>query len=44
MYELVEVQKDDIFQTSKIVAEGTDNQHESVVAIIRKYENDIIWL
>lgn len=42
MYELVEVRKDDIFTNSKVVAEGTNNQHESVVAIIRKYENDIL--
>lgn len=42
MYELVEVRKDEIFTNSKVVAEGTSNQHESVVAIIRKYENDIL--
>lgn len=42
MYELVEVRKDDIFTNSKVVAEGTNNQHESVVAIIRKYESDIL--
>lgn len=41
MYELIEVKKDDIFTTSKIIAEGTNNQHESIVSIIRKYENDI---
>lgn len=40
MYELVEVQKDDIFTTSKIIAEGTNNKHHSVTAIIQKYEND----
>lgn len=42
MYELVEVKKDEIFTTSKIIAEGTNNQHESIVAVIRKYENDIL--
>lgn len=41
MYELVEVRENDVFTNSKIIAEGTNNQHESVVAIIRKYENDI---
>lgn len=29
-------------QTSKVIADGTNNQHESVVAIIRKYEKDIL--
>lgn len=42
MYELVEVRENDIFTNSKVIAEGTDNQHESVVAIIRKYETDIL--
>lgn len=41
MYELVEVRKDDVFTNSKVIAEGTNNQHETVAAIIRKYENDI---
>ena len=41
MYELVEVRKEDVFTNSKIIAEGTSNQHQSIVAIIRKYENDI---
>lgn len=41
MYELVEVRKDDIFTNSKVISEGTGNQHETVAAIIRKYENDI---
>lgn len=38
MYELVEVRRDDVFTNSKVIAEGTENQHESVVAIIKKYE------
>lgn len=42
MYELVEVRENDIFTNSKIIAEGTNNQHESIVAIIRKYEKDIL--
>lgn len=41
MYELVEVRENDIFTNSKVIAEGTSNQHETVVAIIRKYEGDI---
>lgn len=42
MYELVEVRKNDVFTNSKVIAEGTNNQHESIVAVIRKYENDIL--
>lgn len=41
MYELVEVRQDEVFTNSKIIAEGTKNQHETVVAIIKKYESDI---
>lgn len=41
MYELVEVRKNKVFTNSKVIAEGTNNQHESIVATIRKYENDI---
>lgn len=41
MYELVELRKNDVFTNSKVIAEGTNNQHESVIAIIRKYESDI---
>lgn len=41
MYELVELKENDVFTNSKIIAEGTGNQHESVVAIIKKYEADI---
>lgn len=40
MYELVEVRENDIFTTSKIIAEGTNNRHNSVTAIIQKYEED----
>lgn len=42
MYELVELRENDVFTNSKVIAEGTNNQHESVVAIIRKYESDIV--
>ena len=41
MYELVEVRKEDVFTNSKVIAEGTQNQHESIVAVIQKYEKDI---
>ena len=41
MYELVEVRKDEIFTNSKIIAEGTENQHEAVQKIISKYTEDI---
>ncbi len=40
MYELIEVKRNEIFTTSKIIAEGTNNKHESIVAIIQKYEGD----
>lgn len=41
MNELVEVKGNDVFTNSKIIAQGTENQHESVSAIIQKYWNDI---
>lgn len=41
MYELVELRKDDVFTNSKVIAEGTDNQHETLQKIISKYEKDI---
>lgn len=41
MYELVEVRKDEIFTNSKIIAEGTNNQHHAVREIIKKYKSDI---
>lgn len=40
MYELVEVIGNDIFTTSKIIADGTNNRHHSITAIIQKYESD----
>lgn len=42
MYEFVELKGNDVFTNSKVIADGTNNQHESVVAIIRKYEKDIL--
>lgn len=41
MYELVELKGNEVFTNSKVIAEGTNNQHESVSAIIQKYWNDI---
>ncbi len=41
MYELVEVRRDEIFTNSKVIAEGTGNQHHAIQQIIQKYEKDI---
>jgi phage regulator Rha-like protein len=41
MYELVEVRQNDVFTNSKIVADGTNNQHHSLQKIILKYYEDI---
>lgn len=41
MYELVEVRRDDIFTNSKVIADGTGNQHHAVREIIKKYKSDI---
>lgn len=40
MYDLVEVRKDEVFTNSKVIAEGTDNKHHSITAIVQKYESD----
>ena len=40
MNELVFLKKDDAFTDSMVIAEGTGNQHESVVAILKKYHED----
>lgn len=40
MYELVKTKGDEIFTTSKIIAEGTNNKHHSITAIIQKYESE----
>ena len=37
MYDLVEVRKDDLFTNSKVIAEGTENQHKNVKELIEKY-------
>lgn len=40
MNELVYLKKDDAFTDSLVIAEGTGNQHKSIVAIIKKYRKD----
>ena len=37
-YELVEVRENGVFTNSKVIAEGTRNQHKNVREIIQKYE------
>lgn len=41
MYNLVEVREEDIFTNSKVIADGTGNQHHAVREIIKKYKSDI---
>ncbi len=41
MYELVEVKENDVFTNSKVIAEGTGNQHHAVRELIKKYKSDI---
>lgn len=41
MYELVKVRKNEVFTNSKIIAEGTNNQHHAVRELIKKYKSDI---
>jgi phage regulator Rha-like protein len=41
MYELVELKENDVFTNSKIIAEGTGNQHHAVREIIKKYRSDV---
>ena len=38
---LVQIVKNDIFTDSLVIAEGTDNKHESVQRRIRDYEKEI---
>lgn len=40
MYELVEVRQDEVFTNSKVIAEGTGNQHNSIQRILSKYIED----
>lgn len=41
MYELVEVKGNEVFTTSEIIADGTNNKHKSVKAIIQKYAKNL---
>lgn len=41
MYELVELKNNEVFTNSKVIAEGTGNQHHAVREIIKKYQSDI---
>lgn len=41
MYELVEVRRNEVFTNSKVIAEGTNNKHESIQRLIAKYEKSI---
>lgn len=41
MYELVELRKDEVFTNSKVIAEGTGNQHHAVRELIKKYRSEI---
>lgn len=40
MNELVKLQGNDIFTDSLVIAEGTGNEHESIVVMIKKYKSD----
>lgn len=40
MYELIEVKRNEIFTTSKIIAEGTNNRHHAIQQLIVKYKSD----
>ena len=37
-YDLITVKRNEVFTDSKIIAEGTNNQHESIMRIIEKYK------
>ena len=38
MCELVELKGNDVFTNSKVIAEGTGNQHKNIREIIQKYD------
>lgn len=38
MNELVYIQKDDVFTSSLVIAEGTGNEHRAMASLIRKYK------
>lgn len=41
MYELVELKGNDVFTNSKVIANGTGNQHHAVRELIKKYRGEI---
>lgn len=41
MYELVELKGNDVFTNSKVIANGTGNQHHAVRELIKKYRSEI---
>lgn len=41
MHKLIELKKNDIFTNSKVIADGTNNQHKNVKELIVKYQTDI---
>ena len=41
MNDLVYLKRDDAFTDSMVIAEATNNQHKSVVAVIKKYHKDL---
>lgn len=41
MKELVQIVKNEVFTNSLIIAEGTENQHESIQRRTRNYENKL---
>lgn len=40
-YDLVTVKRNEIFTDSKVIAQGTNNRHDSIQRLIRKYEKNI---
>ena len=40
-YDLVTVKRNEIFTDSKVIAQGTNNRHDSIHRLIRKYEKNI---
>lgn len=41
MYDLVAVKRNEVFTTSRIIAEGTGNQHHAIRELIKKYHVEI---
>ena len=44
MNELVYLKADEAFTDSLVIANGTNNQHKSVVAVIKKYRKDFEYM